>query len=367
MPRPSATRLPNSGIVPFQGRITAPLGIHRRLASGVGELQPDHRTLRVHEVGDATPGGDLLVVPDAGVVRRDAAIGSHAGRLGDDQACAAARERSEVHEVPVGRDAVALDDRVLAQRRHPDAIAHAHPAQVERVEERGHAGEPSDRGCLSQASQEGAQFTHPGEDVARDADRLGAVDVDLLVVDEHHVGRFDSQFAGDVPVDLGVGLDHAQFGADEHLLEVPRERCSAERVAEVEAGVREQRDPGAAGVQLGEDVDRPRLDADPAAKVGRPEPLHLRRTELETQFGANARPVVGNVHACRGRGRRGASSTPSRTVRPRPPRFRAARVCRARSATSRAPRRSRRPPRGRGSSARGCSRRDRQTHRANLS
>ena len=62
------------------------------------------------------PRGDLRVVPDAGVVRADAPLRHDRGRLGDDQPGAAACERAEVHEVPVGRHAV---DQLVHQHR-PD-------------------------------------------------------------------------------------------------------------------------------------------------------------------------------------------------------------------------------------------------------
>ena len=58
-------------------------------------------------------------------------------------------ERAEVREVPVGRHAVARQRRVLAERRHPDPVAHGDVAQGDRVEQGGHealsAGTPGSR------------------------------------------------------------------------------------------------------------------------------------------------------------------------------------------------------------------------------
>ena len=107
-----------------------------------------------------------------------------------------------------------------------------------------------------QGLQEVAQLGDGGEDVSRDAECDRGIHVDLLVVDEHHLLERDSQLARRDPVDLGIGLDQAELGADEHRLEVRGHRRVPERVGEVEAGVRQQRDARAAGVQLGEQLAR---------------------------------------------------------------------------------------------------------------
>jgi hypothetical protein len=64
---------------------------------------PIFAAVAVHEVDDALPRGDVLVVPDAGAARRDAALGETFGHLGEHEAGAADRAAAEVHEMPSRR------------------------------------------------------------------------------------------------------------------------------------------------------------------------------------------------------------------------------------------------------------------------
>ena len=92
------------------GAFPGPLG--RGLAAGVGELRAPHGALLADEARDAGELLDVLVLPDAEVLRRDAALGGHRDRLGEHQRRAADRAAAEVHQVPVARKAVVR--RVLA-------------------------------------------------------------------------------------------------------------------------------------------------------------------------------------------------------------------------------------------------------------
>ena len=74
--------------------------------------------------------------PDPGVVGADPALGRDGARLGDHEPGAADRAAAEVHEVPLGRQAVRR--RVLAHRRDGDAVAERHLAQPQRREEGAH-------------------------------------------------------------------------------------------------------------------------------------------------------------------------------------------------------------------------------------
>ncbi len=106
-------------------RCERPAALPRRrrggLASGVGELEPRHRALRLHEGGDPRQRLGVGVAPEAEVGGRDPPLGEDRGRLGDDQPGAAHRAAPEVHEVPVRRHSV--DAGVLAHGRHADAVA----------------------------------------------------------------------------------------------------------------------------------------------------------------------------------------------------------------------------------------------------
>ena len=69
-------------------------GERRRLAARVRQLHADQRAALVHEVGDPAPLGDVQVVPQPGVLRRDPPLGDHRGRLRDQQPEPAGRPAS---------------------------------------------------------------------------------------------------------------------------------------------------------------------------------------------------------------------------------------------------------------------------------
>ena len=71
---------------------------------------------------------------EAGAAGRDAALGRHAGHLGEDQPGAALGPLGVVHEVPVGRRAV--DGAILRHRRDDDPVLQVQIAQAERREHR---------------------------------------------------------------------------------------------------------------------------------------------------------------------------------------------------------------------------------------
>jgi hypothetical protein len=96
------------------------------------ELDGRHRALAFHESSDPLQRRNVRVVPDAGVAVGDAAALLHRGRLHEHDAGAALRELAEVHEVPVGDMAVLR--RVLAHRRHDDAVPRRHAPQAKRLE-----------------------------------------------------------------------------------------------------------------------------------------------------------------------------------------------------------------------------------------
>ena len=99
------------------------------------ELEAERHTLGVGEVDDRLPGLGLGVVPETGVLRRDATLGHHGRGLGEDEPDAAERERAVVHAVPVVRYAV--DRGVLAHRRQDDPVAQREAAHREGFEEGG--------------------------------------------------------------------------------------------------------------------------------------------------------------------------------------------------------------------------------------
>ena len=81
----------------------------RPLASGMVELHGRHRAGLLDAVDDPMPGGDLIVVPQSHIARRDTPVGRHRGGLGDDHAESAHR---------AGHIMLVMERRGLAVLRH---------------------------------------------------------------------------------------------------------------------------------------------------------------------------------------------------------------------------------------------------------
>ena len=104
-----------------------------RLAPGMRKLHPRRSSLCLDEAGDPRQRFDVLVLPDAQILRRDPALRSHRARLGEHQPGTTHRPGAEVHEMPIVRESVLA--RVLAHRRDDDPVAEDHVAELQRVEE----------------------------------------------------------------------------------------------------------------------------------------------------------------------------------------------------------------------------------------
>ena len=111
----------------------------------MGELDPGRGPVRVQEVDHPGQAGEVLVGPQPDVAVADPPLGRHAGRLDEDEAEPAEREPPQVREVVVADDAVG--HRVLAHRRHDQAVGQRQAAEGEGREEggRGHEKLPTPR------------------------------------------------------------------------------------------------------------------------------------------------------------------------------------------------------------------------------
>ena len=115
-------RLP-AAVLWGHGALSGPGAPGAALAAGVRELHAGgapcactNRTIRRKRV-------DMRVLPDAEIFGADAPFGGDRGRLGEHQPGAADGPAPEMHEVPVVGEAI--DARVLAHRRHDDAVGQA--------------------------------------------------------------------------------------------------------------------------------------------------------------------------------------------------------------------------------------------------
>ena len=57
--------------------------------------------LRMHEGHDASPGGSVVIAPQAGTAGGDARFGRNRRHLGEQQATAAQRTRAEMHQIEI--------------------------------------------------------------------------------------------------------------------------------------------------------------------------------------------------------------------------------------------------------------------------
>jgi hypothetical protein len=109
-------------------------------SAGVGELEAGGGAVLFEEAGDAGEGFDLGVLPEAGIIGRDAAFGGNGGRLGHHQAVPPHGARSEVDKMPVG--GVAVVRGVHAHGRNAEAVAEGDGTEGEGVEDGGHERVP---------------------------------------------------------------------------------------------------------------------------------------------------------------------------------------------------------------------------------
>jgi hypothetical protein len=115
-----------------------PRALHASLASGVRELNRCVCALPVQEVHDPGERGNVVVLPDAEVVRGDSSFGKDGGGFREDEACTSDGTAAQMDQVPVVGEAVAAG--VLAHRRDSDAVGQSEIANGYRREEIGHSG-----------------------------------------------------------------------------------------------------------------------------------------------------------------------------------------------------------------------------------
>jgi len=89
----------------------------------VRELHARGAPLRVHEADDALQHLDVRIRVDAEVLRADAPLRGHGGRLGDHERRAADRPRAEMDQVPVVGEPVVLVVLTTSARRRCDGEA----------------------------------------------------------------------------------------------------------------------------------------------------------------------------------------------------------------------------------------------------
>ena len=116
----------------------------------MGELRAPDGAVRAHEPTDARQHLDMPVLPETEIVRADPAFSGDGRGFGEDERGTADRELAEMNEMPVVGESVGT--RVLAHRRHADAVAQRDPRSAR--------GLKSVMRKATEALHPGADFTH---------------------------------------------------------------------------------------------------------------------------------------------------------------------------------------------------------------
>ena len=111
------------------------------LAPGMGQLDAGQRALGRNERGDTPQRLDVRIAPDAQVMGTDAPLGQHRRGFEDHQAGAADGPAAQMHQVPVGGQAI-LGGRVLAHGRHHDPVGQGQLTQGQGLEQQRHDESP---------------------------------------------------------------------------------------------------------------------------------------------------------------------------------------------------------------------------------
>ena len=122
---------------PRIGRALMPGRQAGALAPGMAQLDRRHGSGMGDGGGQPRMAGDLPILPQAEIARRDAAIGGDGGGFRHHHPRPPDRALQQMRQVPVGGLPV-IGGAIHAHRGHPDAVGEGHAAQRQRVEQIGH-------------------------------------------------------------------------------------------------------------------------------------------------------------------------------------------------------------------------------------
>src|ERR1700682_6220410 len=94
--------------------VVCPRRVSAGLATGMRQLHPSHAALLMNKPHDSSQRFNVIVHPDAQVLRTDPALGKNGSCFGKHQSCTAYCPAAQMHEMPVAR--VSVSAGVLAHR-----------------------------------------------------------------------------------------------------------------------------------------------------------------------------------------------------------------------------------------------------------
>jgi hypothetical protein len=102
----------------------------------VGQLHSGYASLFMNKTNDSAQHLDVLVAPDAEILRSDATLGKNSGCLSQHQSGASYGAAAEMNEMPVVRESVVA--RILTHRRDEHAIRKRQISNRERIKQARH-------------------------------------------------------------------------------------------------------------------------------------------------------------------------------------------------------------------------------------
>src|SRR6267378_3190915 len=116
--------------------VACPRPVGAGLATGMRQLHPSHAALLMNKPDDSSQRINVIIHPDAQVLRTDPALGKNGSCFGKYQPCTAYCPAAQMHEMPVARVSVSI--RVLAHRRNKYTVRKRNIPNRERIKQVSH-------------------------------------------------------------------------------------------------------------------------------------------------------------------------------------------------------------------------------------
>src|SRR6266849_6610415 len=118
--------------------VACPRPVSAGLATGMRQLHPSHAALLMNKPDESSQRLNVIIHPDAQVLRTDPALGKNGRCFGKHQSSTAYCPAAQMHEMPVAR--VPVRAGVLAHRRNKYAVRKRNIPNRERIKQVSHGG-----------------------------------------------------------------------------------------------------------------------------------------------------------------------------------------------------------------------------------
>ena len=140
--------------------VTFPRPVRAGFASGVRQLHAGDAALLMNEPDDSSERLNVIVIPDAKILRTDAALGKNGRGLGKHQSSSTHCTAAQVDEMPVVR--VPVRTGVLAHRRDKHTVRKREATNGERVKQVSHRSSSANGSTRGDRLRRDDEFAFPG-------------------------------------------------------------------------------------------------------------------------------------------------------------------------------------------------------------